>query len=170
MIYFLEFIALIMLLSALYLASRYSRRRRLTNICENAKREYLRFLSSLILGAGTGETSREYNKIKQVWDFADSPKDMLAALQLSDGIAILALEDASERLDTNCIVEVERSFRHRRNHLLWAILRLAGRNKLVAKESIGDELGQELITSSKRQLEKRFYHLVKSYPRPWEHN
>ncbi len=170
MLYFIEVFAVLLLLGGLFLLSRFNRRRRLRRIAENAKNDYLKFLSTMLLGAGTLETSREYCKIKQVWDLAEDHFDMFAALQFTDGISVMALDDAAERLDTECLAEVERSFRHRRNHLLWSLIRLAEQTGLGQKDKIDQALPLERIAESKRGMGIRFCHLIKSYPRTWEHN
>ncbi|MCK5833393.1 hypothetical protein KAH81_06960 [bacterium] len=118
------------------------------------------------MGAGSTEITRELCKIKHLWDTAENANDMSAALQLSDGVSALALQDAAERLNSDCLAEVEKTFRYKRNHLLWTIIRYSGLKNHSGKEK--ELLYSESIEKAKRMMSVRFCHYLKSYPRNWE--
>ncbi|HHS50558.1 MAG TPA: hypothetical protein ENN07_05525 [candidate division Zixibacteria bacterium] len=135
---------------------------------ERSQKDYLQFLSFLVLGAGTGDTAKELCKIRQIWEMAETPADMFAALQLSDALSSLALDDASGRLDTDCLREVGRTLRSKRNHLLWAIVRFSGAEKIPSRKKENDYLSSDAVEKAKRHMGIRYCHYVKSYPRAWE--
>jgi len=129
-----------------------------------SSRAYLQYLTSIVLGACSEEAAYELCKIRHIWEIAVTPAEYIAAFQLSDGVASIALDDAKERLDSDCLAEIDRTYRLKRNQLLWSI------RKYVGKE-IGAQgaFPAESIAKSKRELSIRFCHLIKSFPKGWEH-
>lgn len=147
--------------------------RKKSNTLDNAKKDYLQFLGSFVLGAGTDETSREFCKIKQMWEIAETPSDLFAVFQLSDAISSLAFDDAVERLDTEGLEEISKVFRHKRDYLLWSIIRFSQKKNNKHGKTSKEELNsfcQKSIEKSKREMGIRYCHFVKSYPRPWENS
>jgi hypothetical protein len=122
-------------------------------------RAYLQYLCAVVLGAGSDETSREFCKIKHLWEIASTPSEFIAAFQLSDGIAQIAFGDVSEMLDQDILTEIKKTYRIRRNRLLWSI-------KKTTKDL---DISDDSVDKSKRNLLVRYCHMVKTFPKAWEH-
>ncbi|HDR90679.1 MAG TPA: hypothetical protein ENN75_00365 [candidate division Zixibacteria bacterium] len=148
--------------------SNYRKRRILPTIDTEASAidEYFRYLSSITLGAASGESAKAYCKAKSLWENVCTPKEALAAFQVADGVSRIILEDIKDMFDKDAYEEIKRGYLFRKNNLLWAISR-----QLKSEKNNGTWDYKELeagLSKAKNSLFVRFYHRIKPYPRPWE--